>query len=1021
MLMALLAATPCAAQLGDAIPRAPYYVAVAAFYSGDYRDAGRGLSLQARRGVRTTQARWIDAICYHAMLGEVLYHQGRNAEALAEFDQACQVLLAYPNWLLQVKFQQPPRPDVARARRAPPWGRSERNATLGQFSETEQVFIGELSPERVLRQGGVYQPPMFWRVDVVEVIRASALAIRRRGELLGPLAAHDSITKELSDVFARGNLSPANHWSVAWIDLLRGLTQAGIGRRDEADMLLGRAVTIDGQFDHPLTCVALMEQGRLAMQRGDSRRAAQLLAEAGYSAYYYENWDVLTESIWLGWINHLSTGGAGIYPPLEPVVAWAQLNRLQHIATKLRMAYSESLLWQGQLDPAAIVLQEASRRIGEMSDGLPGTHLLYLQANLQLLRGQFGPGSELLARAITSQAGVSLQNFQTARTSDMYDARAISPRIAVELFGSLLADPTRADWSSRPLDAMAVLQTPQDVAFDHWFIAALERKDNMLALEIAEKAKRRRFLSGLPLGGRLLALRTILESPENLLSRDAVLERQQIVSMFPQYRQLVEAGTKMYELLRAGPVLAADPADTKSLAAQYDDWQSNALQRQQLLLQFAARRLPSSIQFPPQLSPAELQQSLVEGEALVMFHAAAGNLYGFLLTREAVHLWQIDDGRRLRAAVGEFLRALGNYGASRSLSVDELRSESWQKPAADTFAFVFADARLDLAKTKSLVIVPDDLLWYLPFDALVPDPAKPEITLADMFLIRYGPTGALTISRPEPLRRPKHTGIVANDVRLGDDKADTATMLADVEQAVDGPLRIPSPLPQPPQLVAALLDGLIVLDDVAGDDITWSGSLPLPRGRGMADNTLDASVSQTFGGPQRVVITGYATAAEQGLKPSRRAATRGARSGAEMYQTLCGMMASGARTILLSRWRTGGRTNVELVHEFVKEVPHVPASEAWQRACLLARGNTLVIQNEPRLKGMKDSGELPTANHPFFWAGYMLVDTSPRPEAPAVGANAARGDVQQQTKAGTPADSDVETAKRQAALGENEE
>src|SRR5688500_11305623 len=91
LLLALLAVAPAVGQIGDSIPHAPYYLATQAIYSGEYRDAERGLRLESRRGIRTTQARWIDSICYHAMLGEVLYHQGRNAEALAEFDQACQV------------------------------------------------------------------------------------------------------------------------------------------------------------------------------------------------------------------------------------------------------------------------------------------------------------------------------------------------------------------------------------------------------------------------------------------------------------------------------------------------------------------------------------------------------------------------------------------------------------------------------------------------------------------------------------------------------------------------------------------------------------------------------------------------------------------------------------------------------------------------------------------------------------------------------------------------------------------
>jgi hypothetical protein len=815
-------------------------------------------------------------------------------------------------------------------------------------------------------------------VNVVEIIRASALAIRRRGELLGPLAAHDRITKDLSDTFARGNLAPTNHWSIAWIDLLRGLTQAGIGKANEADMLLGRAVTVDGQYDHPLTCVALMEQGRLAMVRGDSRRAATLLAEAGFSAYYYENWDALCESIWLGWINHLASNSPGVYPPLEPVVAWAQLNRLQHIATKLRLARAESLLWLGQLDPAAAVLDEASRRIAAMSRGLAGVHLLYLQSNLQLLRGQFDAGSEILARAIASQAKTSLRNFQTARTNEMYDARAITPRIAVDLYASLLDDPKPIEWTSQPLDAMAVLQTSHDAAFDRWFVAALERKDSLLALEIAEKAKRRRFLTALPLGGRLLALQTILEAPERDLSRDAVLQRQQLLALFPEYRQLSEAGAKMMDVLRAGPVLASGNDESKSLAAQYDAWGKNFTRRHQLVMQLAPRRLAASLEFPPQRTASELQQTLAEGEALVVFHAAGGSLYGFLLTSTDIHLWQLADGQKLRGGVGELLRALGNFGANRTLSAAELAGDDWRKIATEAFSAVFAAARLDLNKTKGLIIVPDDVLWYLPFDALIADAGNPRTTLADQVPIRYGPTAALAVSRSQPLRRPRHTGIVANEIRLGGDSAESAAMLADLEKAVTGPLRVPSPLPRPAALVSPLLDQLVVLDDVDSDRMGTSGWLPLPRERGAADT---GSALPT-GGPEAAVVTGFATAAEQGLKASRRGTARNVRPGNEVFQTLCGMMAGGARTILLSRWRTGGRTNLELVRQFVQELPHLPATEAWQRACLLARETPLDPKNEPRLKGLEATGELPTAEHPFFWAGYVLVDTVPRPEVP---------------------------------------
>src|SRR3954466_9352706 len=121
---------------------------------------------------------------------------------------------------------------------------------------------------------------MLLRVNAIEVMRMSALAIRRRNEILGPLGPQDALTRQLVTVLSAGNLAPPNHWSIAWIDLLRGLAQEGAGKLDEADLLPGRAPGGHGQFGHALTGVGLLEQGRIAMMKGDNRRATRLLAEA---------------------------------------------------------------------------------------------------------------------------------------------------------------------------------------------------------------------------------------------------------------------------------------------------------------------------------------------------------------------------------------------------------------------------------------------------------------------------------------------------------------------------------------------------------------------------------------------------------------------------------------------------------------------------------------------------------------------------------------------------------------------
>jgi hypothetical protein len=189
---------------------------------------------------------------------------------------------------------------------------------------------------------------------------------------------------------------------------------------------------------------------------------------------------------------------------------------------------------------------------------------------------------------------------------------------------------------------------------------------------------------------------------------------------------------------------------------------------------------------------------------------------------------------------------------------------------------------------------------------------------------------------------------------------------------------LPAQLPVAASLVLPLLDTLVVLDDVDPARSATISTMLTSSGRGRTANAADGVFALPYGGPQHVIVAGFTTAAEQGLKTSRRNVAREIRPGSEVFQTLCGMMATGARTILLSRWRTGGRTNIELVREFVRELPQLPATESWQRARLLAREAPLDPQNEPRLKGLEETGDPPTADHPFFWAGYLLVDTGPR-------------------------------------------
>jgi hypothetical protein len=391
--------------------------------------------------------------------------------------------------------------------------------------------------------------------------------------------------------------------------------------------------------------------------------------------------------------------------------------------------------------------------------------------------------------------------------------------------------------------------------------------------------------------------------------------------------------------------------------------------------------------FPPLKLTDQLQKSLEQGEVLVVFHAAAGNLYGFALTAADQSVWQIGPVRKVQTDLSKFLESLGNYGNAREISAAELAGDDWRAAAEQFFASLFTDSHLNFAEIKELVIVPDDVLWYAPLEACTLPKQDGGELLIDRMKIRYAPTAGLAVGSDQPFRRIQHSGIVVG--QIPSDKAQAASITQQLDRlkaTMSGAVELASPLPVPAPLLITLLDELVVLDEVEFEPTEPYGWSPLPRERRRNAAGLDDWFSFPDQAPERIVLSGFRTPAETGLKGSRRAPARSIAPGVEMFRALCAVMAGGTRTILISRWSTGGQLNLDLVREFVQELPHVSATEAWQRSVLLGRESTLDPGLEPRLKRADKLEDAPTADHPFFWSGYMLVDTGYDPAETEEGA-----------------------------------
>lgn len=981
-LLALAASLPsrAVAQQTDTIPSIAYFGAVELLYEGDYRDAERVFRRELRGAIKTVDSRWIDSICYHAMLGEVYYHQGRNAEALAQFNYACGMFLQYPKWMLRVQFTTDPRISTSLTRRPLPWGTRGRQFALCQLPTSMLIGLGTLDNREAASRGGVIRQAQYWKVDVVEVVRATTLAIRRRNELLGPLGAHDSTSRNLVLALSRGG-APPNHWSGAWIDLQLGLAQVGVGETKQAMQWLNRSLLLAGKFDHALTCVALLEQGRLQMESGNMQAAASALAEASYLAFFYEDYGIIDDAFRWGTINRLVGAPGGVNPELEPAAIWARRKRLSHVFARISMAIAEELMSAGNWNDAQKALVAGQSRLRDARAGLLGNWSLYLDARLQFQAGR-DSARATLARAVQNQIRTSYRNLQIGLTNDLFDSQQLSARKAVGIYQQLLADPTAADMVFRPLESLAVMKTVHQAAFDRWLIGLLSKKDTVTALEVTDLAKRRRFRQALAWGGRLAALRDVLEGDKAATTPQAQQQRSDLLLRFPAYDQLQKQGRQLASQLRAEWWPDPENQAQQQTARVWKQWSHNLAEREAMLRSIGLTRVAVDASFPPRISIKELKRRLQPGQALLVFHNTQSDLYGFLFTAKAHTQWSLGPANRLAGLLSKFLRDLGNYDANRMLTPKELASTDYQTSGSKLYTALLKGSSIDPGAIRELIVVPDHLIWYVPLDALPVEDGDRTTSMISLTPVRYAPTIGLAMSGDAPARRVQRTGIAVGDMVPGNTDDEHEAFVESLRAVVAGPMDLQSQPPVPSALVGSLLDTLLVLREIETDSsqpLAWS---PLQRGRG-GQGMLGEWLTLPQFGPQCVLLPGMRTPAERGFKVSRR--NQGvAEPGAEMFFASCGLMSTGARTVLLSRWRVGGQSTLDLMREFLQELPHAPAADAWQRSVQLAIESPIDPLAEMRVKPAKRDQPI-TAAHPFFWGGYLLIDTGaapPRNEQP---------------------------------------
>lgn len=978
LLVLLGGPVPRAAAQGNpqsrAVPRDDYFLSFGAYYDGDFNEARKRFHSAARGGVRFGDLRWIDSICYHTMVGECYYQLGDRAQALDQYTSALQLFLAHRNWMLRIQY-----PDTLPEASVPQlanitWGKPTRSTTFARFPDTMMSAQGQLDNERAVRQGGVVAPPSFYPVRVNEVVRCMALAQARRREIMGPVCEHDPLTNRILTALA-SRPAPPNHWSQAWVSVQLGLAYAAAGKKAEAATELAKGLQVAGRFDHPLTPIALVELGKLAFAEGKYDVAATMFYEATFPAVAYEQYDILEEAFRLGQLTHIVSNQKGVYGPLVPAHTWARSKGPRSLQASLLIATAENLSHHGDFAGAARVLDDAAALVGrrEMKAGQIGARLNYELARVAFGTGKLAAGNSALAACMAFQKGGSRRLFQISLADGLYTSGEIRvDRIAELLYDEVLRDPTATDWLIDPMETMTVATTPHIAPMEHWFEVAVKRKQIEKAAEIADAIRRHRFYSTVPTGGRILSLRWILEAPESTLPERAKLQRRDLLAKYPQLDALSKESTAALQALKAQPLVPADHAAQKVQDEALAKLANISLAQELLISQIALSREPSEFVFPAVTTIKEMQQRLRPNQGVLAYFTTARYVVGFTVTSETCKMWQLSpaDTTRIKTDLTALFKAWGHTDKNATIATADLRKEEWKPIATRLLSSLTNGARAEhFENLDELIIIPDGLVWYVPFEALQLEEGGATQSLISKVRIRYAPTLGLAMPDGRAMPRPAQTMIVAGRMHTKENEVVAQEAAQALIEKLPGAFVAPAQLSAPGSIYASLIDRLVVLDDIDEADrgpYDWS---PLRLDKGKPVGLLSQWALLPWDGPQQVVLPGFHTPVEYGLK-------RGG-TGDDVFLSVMGLMASGSRTILLSRWRTGGQTSYDLTREFVQELPYTAADNAWQRAVELVTSTDLDLMREPRVRASSD--ETLPAEHPFFWAGYLLIDTGLEP------------------------------------------
>lgn len=945
-------------------PPQEYYAALEVYRTGELDRAIDAFEFAIGRTRRDINGHWIDAIPCYAMMAECQYYRGDLEAAMQSVDMVLKIAIRHRGWLHRPVWTEVLQRQVQIAPKQYLW--NEANA-VNRLAMARKVkfYSGEQLTEQRLAQGGRIEELNIKNIDVVEVMRGLAIASYRRRILLGPLAEGDPLASQVLDATkypAEVQLPIARNL----IGAMRAAERFGSKQDKQSLADANKNATFSGGV-HPLSPIASLCAASALAESDQPTSAVPICLAVANQAASMDHFE------WIGEALQLAAGCATEKeaPLVQQAgkVAAANLLRKSRFATlHCLLSASDAAITAGDIASAESLLGDA-KTLSTRRDVLQprlDAYGAYLAARLATVKA--APNSASAATpwddAMKQMLGFMTNNrsrnrnlismprlFQLQQVR-MALGRTIEGQSADELLSLYAADPSIEVWRRDPVDAISGLIADRDsLRVARLRTAASRESANDVLLRI-EEVQAGRVRMQFPLGGRVLTVKALSRMDDQVLPKKAIEYRNAAPKRIRDLRAASKAASDA-AVANGGALLTKDAAERWS-RMEADAW-SIALDRYkfpQLLPHPLDDKLPAD-PLPPEVG-------------LLGFFQDGNIIHAVLCTRKKSTYWSIKGGNRIGTEIAKLMRGIGAT-PNRGGRLPE--DDRWREDAInlrDRLIMPGTGELLDdrLAGIKRLIVIPDGLLWYLPFETLPTGDATSSL-LGESIEVTYAATPALAIyPTGTPSDKPSVAFAAGRFFAPREiERNESITQSIVDAAAAGGVVRLSEQNPIATSRVGAVAGHLIVGQAVTPNPASVLDT-PLTRYEALLPG---GSLRAWNGYPPTVPSSVFLAGFRSNLDTSRNV------SGRELLLTIAALQYSGVRDVMISRWAVGGESTALLLREYVQELPFLEPAAAFQRAISVLRRSELSPDCEPTLTGSDQDRETLTGDQPFFWSTYLYA------------------------------------------------